>query len=537
MGLALCSCGSGTKQVEFIPVQEEKDGNWGMAGTDGQMLFSDEFKNQPTLAYNGRFMVRNAEGLWEIYTTEKKPKKVGKEYKQAGVFFEDVAPVVEAGKPIDFIDRDGNVKFTFDKVEGKAVSSVRNFTDGLSVFCAEGSYGCIDTSGKIVIKPEYAEISFLGDGKMFAKHSKYATAEGGDAKISVLDHSGKVLFEFNSDKYTPLSAFKDGKAIVAQYEDGTRYGIIDDKGEWVVKPSSKLQNITQQEGDKFIFYDGDAYGLMNTDGEVLLRAKYDGLKFLTPDLLIKKEKDEYTIIDLEGNEKTQDTYELIYPSHDGKHALAKDGKNSYIFIGTDGAPLDKKQNFHDFGEGTGDAVIESDFVDLAAIADAIMTKDGLGGLSDKTSVPEVLQFVQTEEYNYFLLAAEPEVTAFQETAGQSVTYNIRYENPPMRYESGTYMPNDVHPISLRAAVSCEGKLADKAENLYKAFCDKAKANGGKPIGEEGTNEAIYQFGGYRLTIGQEIDYETEKVFLSIAYETPQTADAASDAAADSTAIL
>lgn len=39
---------------------------------DGQVLFSEEFKAEPTMVIEDRFMVKNTEGLWEIYTAEKK---------------------------------------------------------------------------------------------------------------------------------------------------------------------------------------------------------------------------------------------------------------------------------------------------------------------------------------------------------------------------------------------------------------------------------------------------------------------------------
>ena len=37
-----------------------------------------------------------------MYTADKNARQVGKEYVQAGAFIEDVAPVVEKGKAIDF---------------------------------------------------------------------------------------------------------------------------------------------------------------------------------------------------------------------------------------------------------------------------------------------------------------------------------------------------------------------------------------------------------------------------------------------------
>ena len=35
--------------VEYIPFQETKDGQWGMISMDGKVLFKEEFKNKPTV--------------------------------------------------------------------------------------------------------------------------------------------------------------------------------------------------------------------------------------------------------------------------------------------------------------------------------------------------------------------------------------------------------------------------------------------------------------------------------------------------------
>lgn len=42
--------------VEYIPFQETKDGQWGMISMDGKVLFKEEFKNKPTVVRDGRFL-------------------------------------------------------------------------------------------------------------------------------------------------------------------------------------------------------------------------------------------------------------------------------------------------------------------------------------------------------------------------------------------------------------------------------------------------------------------------------------------------
>ena len=84
--LILASCGknNGT-YISGIPYQETEKGQWSMISPDGEVLFSDEFKERPTVAKEGLFMVKNKEGLWEIYKADKKPKKIGSPEKVCGL--------------------------------------------------------------------------------------------------------------------------------------------------------------------------------------------------------------------------------------------------------------------------------------------------------------------------------------------------------------------------------------------------------------------------------------------------------------------
>ena len=96
-GIIITACGNSytsKNEVEYLPFQQREGGKWGLISQDGDILFSEMFDNEPTMAVNGRFMVKNKVGLWEIYTAEEEPRKVGGEYLQASMFYEDVTPVV-----------------------------------------------------------------------------------------------------------------------------------------------------------------------------------------------------------------------------------------------------------------------------------------------------------------------------------------------------------------------------------------------------------------------------------------------------------
>lgn len=192
--------------VEYIPFQETADGQWGMISLDGKVLFKEEFKNKPTIVRDGRFFVRTKDGVWEMYDATEKPKKIGGDYAHTSGFRNGKALVALKNQPVSIIDTDGRVVKNLDKIDGKLVDGVRAFEGDYAVFMtADSLWGVINQNGDCVIKPEYYSLNDYGDGKFIgvnAKYKKEVKKEQKDkVKISVINPSGQVLFDFSAGKY------------------------------------------------------------------------------------------------------------------------------------------------------------------------------------------------------------------------------------------------------------------------------------------------------------------------------------------------
>ena len=215
--------------VEYIPFQETKDGQWGMISMDGKVLFKEEFKNKPTVVRDGRFFVRTKEGTWEMYDATEKPKKIGVEYAHTSGFRNGRALVAVKNQPVSIIDTEGKIVKLLDKIEGKIVEGVNAFNGGYAVFLTSDSLeGVINQNGDCVIKPKYCYMNSCGDGKFIAIKTQYKKDIQNDkkekVKLSVLDTDGKVLFEFSGDKYEDIGQqFVDGKLAVCVKKDGKKY--------------------------------------------------------------------------------------------------------------------------------------------------------------------------------------------------------------------------------------------------------------------------------------------------------------------------
>ena len=411
LGMFLSSCESKSdprNEVEYLPFQESKDGSWGLISPDGKILFSEEFKNEPTVAVNGRFMVRNSDGLWEIYTAEKNPQKIGGEYMQAGMFYEEVAPVVEEGKPIQFINRDGEVKVTLDKIDGKPVTECSQFSNGLAAVKIDDLWGAVDTDGDLIISPEYISLKIDPNGKIIGLHKKYKDKEWNDYEFSILNDKGKTISTIKGSKVTGLRVVQtsyrtsehfidDGILVAVNKDDKDVEGLMGIDGEWKIKPSGKILQFKELRKDKLTYMNEDGFGLASTDGEILLRPKFTELGFLDENTLAgkKDKKDGFTLYNLDGEKISKDDYENIFTFHSGmEYTFAMVGKGDYILLNRKGEEKKLDDDVY-YISGFGsipDFKFESDYVDIDAIVSGLkLTKEGFLGLTTNMTAPDAIE--------------------------------------------------------------------------------------------------------------------------------------------------
>ena len=414
------ACDNSGSKVINIAFQSEENGRWGMMTTNGKVIFEDEFEREPSASVNGYFTVKNGDGLWEIYSAEEKPKQVGGEYLYVGPFIGGVAPVVEKDKPVTLIDTDGKVVVTLDKLSGKTVKAVSaTFSYGRAIFMIENEeimdgkvalFGLIDTEGDVLIEPEYRQLVFGADMVLGFSEEECKKMEEEDRDIPgemiVFDLNGKEQSRINIKKndITDIGACAEG-LLKVKIESGrnSKMGLMDKKGKWVVKPSTKVKDVGDVSGKKFVYYDGERYGLMNFDGDVLIRAKYNYLKFVTEKVLAATEYNngdrEDKLIDLEGNDIGNDTWEVLIGLGDG-NIMARESSNSWIIIDAKGKTVsDKNHDIYGFNLGYGGnwEWIYSDYFDIEAMLSKLsLSKNGACGMTLSSSVETIVKVLEQE---------------------------------------------------------------------------------------------------------------------------------------------
>ena len=527
-----CSGGSGRSKVEYIPFRETKDGQWGMISPDGKVLFKEEFNNEPTFAREGRFFVRNDKGLWEMYTAEAKPKKIGGEYTSASSFNNGRAVVAEADEPVKIIDTDGKTVKKLDKINNKVVEYVSPLYGGLATFeTADSLLGAIDREGNCIVEPNYVSIS-RGNGFFLAVPSKYRKAfqENEDrkgVKVSVLDADGKEICQLSCDKYKSLSA-GDDKIIASQERDGKIvWCILDTKGNQLFKGGSKIDNIESVEGENFIYRNGEHVGLMNLKGETLIRAKYSDLTFDEDGLLIAmtqkgSEGYQHKIIDREDKQVGNETYSNIYQfrAFDGQHALAEQNDNDYVLIDREGKVLPKLPDMVETGFSDGNYVIFSNYIDYTALFDALKLQTlGVDGVSvGELASPVITRLAAkglltngTDEHpasDPFWYDSRKDISYEKKVNGIKVQFVVAFDDNPSRGEftdnGYKYKWNNAKTTVCAAIFPNTDKLEGKTDHLYHILTQKFAACG--KVLEEAKEAKLFDIGnGKRIIVARSKD--------------------------------
>lgn len=522
----LCGCrdkDAEWKKIEYIPFQSEKDGRWGLISTDGKVLFEDEFKECPTMGMNGRFFVQNSKGEYEIYTTDEKPEQVGTTaWKEIALFSEDVTPAVEKGKGVVLIDRDGEQVADLSELAGKKVESVQAFFGGLAIFeTTDGLYGAIDTDGKVVVQPEYCQLNVCQRGKMLALEKKYKD-ETDEAKkeYCVLDDGGQEISRIRTNKFSLGSEFSVWADVLYVEDKDGRPGLIDEKGEWVVKPSDKVQRIRGVGKDYYVYKDDDAYGLRTFDGETLIRAKHDEIYLLEDEILAiedeSRERDKRcALYDVNGERIGEKRFRNIFSQFlcDG-YAVVEIEEDEYGFIDKNGEILDL-DNVDVVNISLKDASywVHSDLVDYDAMLAAMnITAKGLAGVDLGWNAERVVNYaaentqgsVSTEPSSYTYQSAFSYEGIYTKYSDLNVKVNFDRNMADASYEDYSYRRYFV-PAStayiVGTEVSCSyGKLDGKSKDLFKAMAGKLKKLGSAV--KENSNALVARFsnGNYAVVV-------------------------------------
>lgn len=395
VALAVASCSS-KPEISYMPAKADSGDNWGLVDANGEFLFEDEFSNRPSPAVNGIFYVKEGEG-YTVYKAEKSPKQIGDlcDLKGAGYYTEGLIPVVHKGEHITFVDDEGKEKFTLDKVDGVNVKAVQcMFINGRCSFMTDdGKWGAIDTKGNVVVSPKYESQLF------FVEDRALAQSDDKD-KVVIIDKDGKEITTVSgiSGKPSYLDPFIDGYTVLETYGeyDGNyetyassrKFYTVTKDGE-VNKLPSSVKSVRGW-NDKYIVFEGedDKWGIITRDGEVTVRAKYDGIVLLANGKFLGGRNDKTVYVDPKSGD-TESLGKNVYPVFaksayilskifDFDFELIKEDDDEYELLSYNGK--EKGEEMAEFSDWFDMYKVYSDYYDYEAVANSVVEMFDANGL-------------------------------------------------------------------------------------------------------------------------------------------------------------
>lgn len=335
---AISSCSEGIKSdITHLPFKNSQDSKWGLVSTDGKVLFAEQFANMPSVAVNGIFTVKNSAGLYEYYNASETPQKFGGEYIQAGLFHENLAPVVLSESPVSFIDKTGKTAFELKEFEGVKIVAATNFSDGMAmVENATGLKGYINTAGEFIIKPQY-EVALPFNAGLALVGKK--TSEG--TIYTLMNKSGQTTATLDTRIVAIHEYFSESLAGYTMSEEMDEWGFIDISGNIVIPADSLRKAVKPFCGKYAIFWDGMLWGAINRKGEVVINPIYASLEYGPEGKFIAGDGEKFNLIDLNLKRLGIENFS----SHTGYI-------NGYAFIGEPGRFVSANKSGKQNGEAT-----------------------------------------------------------------------------------------------------------------------------------------------------------------------------------------
>lgn len=197
---------------------------------------------------------------------------------------EEILPImyddIVFGNNATFIVKKNNLTAivnTNNNTIAQGYDAILPYNNGFAKIIKNGKYGLIDSNGKLIIElGTYDDITKI-DGEILIVKK--------EGKLGIITKQGK---EIVAPKYEKISNFRGGFAIVVSNE---KYGILNTQGkeikpckfEWMkkvtdkgLKPSIVIKDSLYTPTKKVLisFKENNNYGLINTEGKLLLKASY-----------------------------------------------------------------------------------------------------------------------------------------------------------------------------------------------------------------------------------------------------------------------
>jgi hypothetical protein len=233
----------------------ERDGKWGYMDTKGTVLIQPEWEEAKE--FSGGYAGVKRDGKWGgIDTTGRLVTPLGK---YENFYFDRGLGlwVITVGKKSGCMDRAGRVVI---KPEWEDLVF---WGEGLAMVFRERKGGFIDKTGKVVVSPEWDDL-----GSPF---SEGLTPVGRNKKWGFIDKTGKVVIE---PQWEGAEGFHRGLAGV---ERNGKWGFIDKTGKVIIEP--RWDEVSNFHQELALVRENKKFGFIDRTGRVVIEPRWDLANF------------------------------------------------------------------------------------------------------------------------------------------------------------------------------------------------------------------------------------------------------------------
>ncbi len=328
--LTLCnSCdallGDEPMTPQYYAVQIDEDGDWSIIDADGETIIEEEYDDDDQVShiYGNTYWVKS-DGVYQLYSIDNPRQSLSdEEYTAATVMFRDRCLATRAGQPIEILNAQGELVATLPK---DVVMAQRGAANTFIFRKTDETWGWTDRNGK-VIHEGFKQIN-TGEGTIAAVARKtdtskwqiydnrgkqvgelsssyniislndgFISVQDNNGKALVFNHEGKKLFQVRKASYI-LPVYGQRERCFVTINDEWEYGLVDGEGNELIRP--KYNGMAIPGENMFIVRKGDDWGIINRNDQKIVPFKYDNIYTIGDNFLVQKGDNNWRIIDAKG---------------------------------------------------------------------------------------------------------------------------------------------------------------------------------------------------------------------------------------------
>ena len=268
-----------------------------------------------------------------------------------------------------------------------------------------------------------------------------------------------------------------------------------------------MKGIKAIQGKQFIFTDGDQQGVMDFEGNVLIRPRYADIVFANASLFFAKaDKDKagYQLMDINEKQMGKDEYMNVLPFM-GANAIVQESQDNWIFINSQGEDLKVKQDVYSISNrAMGDAVVQNEYFDFDNIISSLkLTQNGFLDLNLNMGAEAMTAAlaglaadeesdaagIQTDAEDY---AQQMVVSAGLARENIAMTVSSTFDEVLAEGSDSAYHFKSIKPNQIGLDIPTTMALMGKSGQLARAIINKVKTLG--QVVKENPNAAIVNVG-------------------------------------------